>query len=182
MIEGATPDAEALPEPRRVLFPSPIGVVGVEARDEVITRVAIVPVGRERASYTALAELKRSPESDFLEEVVGRFSEYFAGARRNLDLRFDLRDTGLDPFSRRVLKQATRIPYGRTRTHQDVAVAVGRADGYRQVLAILMANPLPILVPCHRVVPSKAGAGSWVGGAKKKEWLLKMEARVISAG
>ncbi|MEZ5331753.1 MAG: methylated-DNA--[protein]-cysteine S-methyltransferase [Thermoanaerobaculia bacterium] len=172
-------NGDAAPEPVRISFPSPLGNLGVELDGETITRVVIVPKGRERSSFVPIADLKPAQRSDFLEEVVGRFSEYLAGARKRLDLDFDLRAAGDDLFARRVLKGVSKIPYGRTRTHQDIAHLVGRPDGYRQVLAVLMANPLPILVPCHRVVPSKAGAGSYIAGTKKKTWLLKLESRGV---
>jgi methylated-DNA-[protein]-cysteine S-methyltransferase len=182
MLDGPVPAEEAIPAAERVLFPSPIGVIGIEIRGETITRVEVVPVGKRRSGYTPLADLKLSDSTDLIEEVVGRFSEYFAGARRRLGLPYDLGSQELDAFERRVLKQTARTPYGRTRTHQDIAAAVGRPDGYRQVLAVLVANPLPILVPCHRIVPSKAGAGSWVAATSKKEWLLQMEATSGATG
>jgi methylated-DNA-[protein]-cysteine S-methyltransferase len=160
-----------------VLFPSPLGGLGIELVDGLVTRVVIAPVGKDRSAYPTLAELKRSPATDVLDEVVGRFSEYFAGARRKLDLDYDLRSCELDGFGRRVLKQTAKIPFGRTRTYQEIAAAVGRPEAYRQVVAVLLANPLPIVIPCHRVVPSKAGIGSYVGGEKKKAWLLKLESR-----
>ena len=86
----------------------------------------------------------------------------------------------LSSFHRRVLRQTSRIPYGRTRTYQQIADAAGRPDGYRQVLSTLMTNPLPLIVPCHRVVTHKSGIGSFIGGPKKKLWLLKMEQRGLA--
>lgn len=183
MPEGAaetagSADAESA-KPVCISFPSPLGNLGLELRGEAITRVVIVPKGRDRSSFVSIGDLKPAQRSEFLEEVVGRFSEYFAGARKRLDVDYDLQAVEADGFARRVLKSVAKIPYGRTRTHQDIAMAVGRPDGYRQVLAVLMANPLPIVVPCHRVVPTKAGVGSYVAGTKKKQWLLKLESRGV---
>ncbi len=182
MPESAAPapDAGAAPstaEPQRILFPSPLGGLGIELTEGFVTRVVIAPVGKDRGSFTPLGELRRSLATDFLDEVVGRFSEYFAGARRKLDLEYDLAACALDGFGRRVLKQTAKIPFGRTRTYQEVATAVGRPEGYRQVVAVLNANPLPVVIPCHRVVPTKSGIGSYVAGEKKKAWLLKLESR-----
>lgn len=158
----------------RVLIPSPIGVLGVELVGEVITQVVIVPKGRQRASFTEFSKLE---DSDFLDEVLGRFSEFFAGARRDLGLEYDLDAWDLDRFSRRVLRQTARIRYGDRKTYQQIATAAGRPDAYRNVLAILLANPLPIVVPCHRVTTAKSGVGSYIGGSRKKDWLLKLEQR-----
>jgi methylated-DNA-[protein]-cysteine S-methyltransferase len=174
----------ALPEPTvetervRVLIPSPLGSLGVEARGDSITRVVIAPERRHRARFAPLRDIELT---DFLEEVVGRLSEYFAGARKNLDLAYDLSGAHLDPFSIRVFEETVKVPYGTTRTYRRIAAAAGRGSAYRAARAILTANPLPILIPCHRVVPQKAGVGTYIAGAKKKDWLLKLERRVLEA-
>lgn len=166
---GVAPTA---PEPVRVLVPSRIGPLGVEFRHTAITRLVVVPAGAERRNFYPFSDFE---DSEFLDEVFGRLSEYLAGARKSLELEYDLTASDLDPYARRVLREAGRVPYGKTRTYKEVAEAAGRPDAYRQTMAILDRNPLPILIPCHRVVPSKSGVGSWVGGAAKKRWLLKME-------
>lgn len=165
----------AAPEVNRILLPSALGALGIELHGELLTRVVIVPKGRERQQFTPLGDLKPKDRSDFLDEVLGRFSEYLAGARRRIDVDYDLGSTGLPVFARRVLKEASRIRYGKTKTYQQIASAVGQPEAYRKVLSVLVANPLPIAVPCHRVVTSKSGVGSYIGGAKKKQWLLRME-------
>lgn len=162
----------------RVLIPSAIGVLGIELDGEVLTHVVIVPGRRERKTFTEFAKMKRS---DFLDEVLGRVSEFFAGARRNLNLEYDLDSWKLDGFSKRVLRQAARIRYGDRKTYQQVAAAAGRPDAYRNVLAILLVNPLPIVIPCHRVTTARSGVGSFIGGPRKKEWLLKMERRSLAS-
>ncbi len=179
VAEGTQPEQSQV-EPVRILIPSSLGALGIELTEELLTRVAIVPKGRERNLYKPFANFKRSERSEFLDEVLGQFSEYLAGARRNLEIQYDLRAIGLSGFARRTLKQTARIPYGRTRTYQQIAEAAGRADAYRLVLSILLANPLPIVVPCHRVVTNKSGAGSYIGGARKKAWLLKLEQKGLA--
>ncbi len=178
---GPVVDSVAV-QPVRILLPSPIGALGIELVGERIGSVLIVPKGRQRGRFKPFASLKRNERTDFIDEVLGRFSEYLAGARRKLELDYDLRSLGLDAFHRRVLRQTARIPYGRTRTYQQIADSAGRPDGYRQVLSKLMANPLPLVVPCHRVITHKSGIGSFIGGPKKKQWLLKMEQRGLTVG
>lgn len=173
--------AESAIEPVRIRIPSPLGTLGIELTGDILTRVIIVPKGRERTIFRSFADLKRSERSDFLDEVLGRFSEYFAGARKNLDLEYDLKTTGVTGFPRRVLRQTAKIPYGRTRTYRDIAESSGNPEGYRQVLSTLAANPLPIIVPCHRVTTSKSGVGSYIAGVKKKNWLLRLEKRTLAA-
>ena len=164
-------------EPTRIRIPSPIGILGIELTGQVLTRVVIAPKGRVRNQFRDFADLKRTERTDFLDEVLGRFSEYFAGARRGLDLEYDLNATELPSLARRVLRQTAKVPYGRTRTYGHVAEAAGKPEAYRQVLSILLVNPLPIVIPCHRVVTTKSGPGSYIAGEKKKVWLLRMEER-----
>lgn len=169
-----SPAPEGGAQPVRVMMPSPIGPLGIEVLGEAVTRVVIDPGEPERSAYTPLQEIEGS---DFLDEIFGRLAEYFAGARRRLDLDFDLGTCGAGPFARRVLKETTRIGYGRTRTYQSIAEAAGRPDGGHEAAAILLGNPLPILVPCHRAVAEDGGLGEYVGGGKRKRWLLDLESQ-----
>ena len=174
-IDSGVPTSGVAPppvEPIRVLVPSRIGPLGVEFQRTAITRLVVAPSGTARRLYFELSEYE---DSEFLDEVFGRLSEYLAGARRSPDLEYELSAPELDTFGRRVLKETVKIPYGKTRTYKEIAEAAGRPDAYRQVAAILERNPLPLVVPCHRVVPGKQGIGGWVGGASRKRWLLRLE-------
>ncbi len=171
---------EPLLEPTRIRIPSALGTLGIELTGEVVSRVVIVPRGQIRNQFRDFSAFKRSERSDFLDEVLGRFSEYLAGARRTLGLEYDLSAAGVTGFARRVLKQTAKIPYGKTKTYQQIAEGAGRPSGYRQVQSTLIANPLPLVVPCHRVVPGKTGIGSYIAGTKKKQWLLRLEARTLA--
>jgi methylated-DNA-[protein]-cysteine S-methyltransferase len=162
----------AVEQPLRVLMPSPIGTLGVELRGTTVTRLLIEPAERERETFSTLHEVDGS---DFLDEVFGRLSEYFAGARRKLELEYDLGPWGLDSFTRRVLKETAKIPYGRTRTYEEIAEATGWPHARREVLSALLGNPIPILIPCHRVIDGKASPGAYAGGGERKSWLLEME-------
>lgn len=161
----------------RVLFPSALGPLGIELRGQTVTRVVIEPEGPERERYTPFVDL--ADDSDFLDEVFGRLSEYFAGARKNLDLAWDLGPSGLSRIDAKVLHEVAKVPYGRTRTYQRIGSAVGLQEGYRQVLAVLLANPLPVVIPCHRVVTNKSGVGSYIAGKDKKKWLLDLEKKSL---
>jgi methylated-DNA-[protein]-cysteine S-methyltransferase len=168
--------AVATPEPLRVLVGSPLGPLAIDLVAETVTRLVISPPVKEQKLYLPLAKIKRN---DALDETIGRLSEYFAGVRRNPEIEFDLSYSGLDSFARRVLKETVRVPYGKTRTYQMLAEACGRPDSYRQVLSILQANPIPVLVPCHRVV-AKSSLGSYIGGTRKKQWLLRLESEAAT--
>jgi len=170
-------EAELAVLTQRILLPSPIGVLGIEFTGDAVTHLVIVPKGAERKTFKPFADLKRNERTEFLEDAVGRISEFMAGARRNLGLRWSLDLFEVSPLAEKVLMETAEIPYGETMTYQEIASAVGEQDGYRQILSILMLNPLPLLIPCHRIVTTKSGPGSFIAGAKKKEWLLKLESR-----
>jgi methylated-DNA-[protein]-cysteine S-methyltransferase len=161
-------------EPLRVLMPSPLGALGIELLGTAVTRLVIEPGEAERPGFLPL---RRLAGSDFLDEVFGRLAEYFAGARRKLDLELDLGPSGLGVFERRVLKETAKIPYGRTRTYEGIAEATGRPDCCREVLAVLLGNPIPIVIPCHRVVAGDGEPGEYVGGRLRKRWLLELESQ-----
>jgi len=158
--------------PVRILMPSPLGALGVELRLAAVTRVVIDPADAERSTFTPLHELRGS---ELLDEVCGRLSEYFAGARRKLDVDFNLGPCGCTGFARRVLKEAAKIPYGRTRTFESIADLAGRPEAHLQVLSVLLANPIPIVIACHRVVGNDGALGGYVAGLERKRWLLALE-------
>ena len=152
-------------------MPSPIGPLGVELRLTAVTRVVIDPAAAERAAFTPLHEVR----SELLDEVCGRLSEYFAGARRKLDIEWNLGASGCTGFARRVLKETAKVPYGKTRTFESIADVAGRPDAHPQVLAVLLTNPIPIVIACHRVIAADGGLGGYVAGIERKRWLLAAE-------
>lgn len=158
----------------RVLIPSPIGMLGVELTGSAVSLLRINPVEMERSTFTPLQQLDAS---DVLDEVFGRLSEYFAGARRKLDLEYDLGPCGINGLARRVLRETAKIPYGKTRTCHALAEAMGSPDAGKMILKILLENPIPIVIPCHRVVAGRSEIGVYVGGAESKLWLLELERR-----
>ena len=170
---------EGAVEAIRVLMPSPVGALGVELVGTAVTRLVIEPSdqGGPQRSFIPLHQIDGS---DFLDEVFGRLAEYFAGARRKLDLEIDLTPSGVSLFARRVLKETAKIPYGRTRTCREVAEAAGRPGSCQEVVAALRENPLPVVIPCHRVLAEDGGLGDYIGGSRRKRWLLDLESQDYS--
>jgi len=109
-----------------------------------------------------------------LDGVRRELDEYFAGRRRDFDLTLDWGLVG-SGFARRVLQAAIAIPYGSTSTYREVAGAAGSPNGYRAAGNALGANPIPIVVPCHRVLASTGGLGGYTGGLHRKRLLLGIE-------
>lgn len=108
-----------------------------------------------------------------LREAQRQVLSYLAGASRSLDFPLDL-STGT-PFQRRVWRAALRIPYGRARSYQWIASKVGGKRSARAVGGALGANPVPLIVPCHRVVTHDGSLGGFSGGLPIKRKLLDLE-------
>ncbi len=112
-------------------------------------------------------------ETDALLEAEAQVNEYLAGGRRGFDVEVSLEGTD---FFLGVLEAVGSIPYGETRTYSEVAVAAGSPNAYRAVGTACGLNPVPLIIPCHRVVPASGGVGGYGGGAALKRRLLAMEA------
>jgi O-6-methylguanine DNA methyltransferase len=117
----------------------------------------------------------RSPER--VREAVEQLREYFAGRRRRFDMTVDL--AGQTPFQRQVLEAAARVPAGAVASYGDIARAIGRPRATRAVGAALGQNPVPIVVPCHRIIGSDGGLHGYGGGLDIKEKLLRLEGAPI---
>jgi O-6-methylguanine DNA methyltransferase len=109
---------------------------------------------------------------EFNREAAAQLAAYFAGQRRAFDLTLDLRGT---PFQKRVWEELAKIPYGETRSYQDIAIRVGNAKACRAVGMANHANPLPIIIPCHRVIGKHGSLIGYGGGLDLKSKLLRLE-------
>ncbi|MBI2404212.1 MAG: methylated-DNA--[protein]-cysteine S-methyltransferase [Gemmatimonadetes bacterium] len=114
----------------------------------------------------------RPPETPFERQVTEELSEYLAGQRSRFTLHVS--PTGTD-FERRCWDALQQIPYGETRTYAEIARVVGNPNGYRAVGSANHKNPIPIIIPCHRVVASGGGLGGYGGGLDLKRRLLALE-------
>ena len=107
-----------------------------------------------------------------LQQAAEQLQAYLGGMRRTFDLALDLRGT---PFQQAVWSQLQEIPYGETRSYAQIAAALGRPQSSRAVGQANGANPLPIVIPCHRVVQSDGSLGGYGGGLALKQALLRLE-------
>jgi methylated-DNA-[protein]-cysteine S-methyltransferase len=112
-----------------------------------------------------------------LAEAVRQLCAYFAGDLRQFDLPLDPRGT---EFQQRVWRQVAMIPYGETRSYGQIAVAIGSPAAVRAVGAANGANPLPIVIPCHRVIGAGGKLTGYGGGLELKRRLLEMEGALVS--
>jgi methylated-DNA-[protein]-cysteine S-methyltransferase len=109
-----------------------------------------------------------------LDEARRQLDEYFEGRRQAFDLDLDL-GLATKPFSRRVLEQLARVPYGEVTTYGALAASAGRPRAARAVGTVMNRNPIPIVLPCHRVVGASGSLVGYGGGLDRKEALLRLE-------
>jgi O-6-methylguanine DNA methyltransferase len=138
--------------------------------------ILTVEATREGVSRISFGEVDVAPGvrqgNSWLDGAALQLEEYFAGQRKVFDLPLDLRGTGFQLSVWRALRQ---IPFGETRTYAEVARAIGAPRAVRAVGAANGSNPVPIIVPCHRVVASGGGLGGYGGGLDLKRKLLDLE-------
>ncbi len=155
---------------------SPVGTLLVAATPRGVVRVAFPEEPEEAVLEELAADLSPRVIADprGMDAVRRQLEEYFRGRRRRFETRVDwsLAPSG---FSRRVLEQTARIPYGTVSTYGEMAKRAGSPRAARAAGNALHDNPVPIVVPCHRVVPASGGVGRYGGSEWRKEWLLRLE-------
>jgi methylated-DNA-[protein]-cysteine S-methyltransferase len=114
-----------------------------------------------------------------LDHVRRELDEYFEGRRREFGLAVDWALVRA-PFRRAVLEACAQIPFGATRTYKDMAIAAGAPTAFRAAGGALGSNPIPIVVPCHRVLASSGGLGGYTGGLERKRRLLAIEGGMLA--
>ena len=126
----------------------------------------------ETLARTFGVRVLRAPRE--LDPVRRELDEYFEGRRRDFDLPLDLR--GREGFSRDILERLAKVPYGEVTTYKSLAVEAGNPRAARAVGTIMNRNPIPIVLPCHRVVGSNGSLVGYGGGLERKRLLLDLEA------
>jgi methylated-DNA-[protein]-cysteine S-methyltransferase len=154
---------------------TPLGALLLAATPTGLVRVAYDSEGHDAVLSTLAAKVSprvlRAPSR--LDATAREIDDYFAGRRRSFDLPLDLRLA--HGFRREVLTHLRDIAYGRTASYSTVAAAAGRPTAVRAAASACATNPLPIVVPCHRVVRSDGTLGGYLGGVAAKQALLTLE-------
>lgn len=154
---------------------TPVGTLLLAATRDGLVRVAYEREGFDAVLGAIAATLSPRVLEDAgrLDTVARELEEYFAGTRRDFDLALDYAlSTG---FRRTVQRYLPQIAYGRTQSYAQVAASVGNPRAVRAVGTACATNPLPVVVPCHRVVRSDGALGGYVGGPDAKTALLDLE-------
>jgi len=120
------------------------------------------------------------PDARRVDDVARELDQYWSGKRRDFDIMVDL--SPLTPFQQKVLAVTTRVPYGQLITYAKVAHNAGNDRAYRAAAGAIGDNPIPIVVPCHRVVASDGTLGGYAGGLDAKRRLLQLERGAVPSG
>lgn len=174
-------DREGLADVAYATYESPLGTGHVAA-----TERGVVSVGLPNLSLETFLEQIAAGVSPRILELPSRLdaarrelSQYFEGSRREFELELDWRLVR-GGFYGRVLRETARLPFGATSTYGEVAARAGNARAYRAAGTALGSNPIPIVVPCHRVLRSGGLIGDYGGGPAMKEFLLRLEGAITA--
>jgi methylated-DNA-[protein]-cysteine S-methyltransferase len=167
--------AEGLVDVRYDVTESPVGELFLATTDRGLCRISYRVEGQdEELARLFGVRVLRMP----LDAVRRELDEYFEGERREFDLPLDLR---VAPFHEAVLHELARVPYGRTETYGALAAKVGRPKAARAVGTVMNRNPIPIVLPCHRIVGANGSLTGYAGGLDVKRALLELEGAMLPA-
>ena len=149
------------------LYNSPIGILRISEADGKITNLSLQQEISDIASDTISSQL--------LQKACQQLDEYFQGKRRQFDLPLGYAGT---LFQESVWRELQNIPYGETRSYEDIAVKIGNPKAVRAVGQANNRNPILLMIPCHRVIHKNGDISGFACGIETKKYLLKLEGRV----
>ena len=155
--------------------PTPLGKLLLVTRNGALVNVRLPGQNIEplHPAIVGTHDTGTHDTGEHLGTITQQLDEYFSGQRTTFDMKTDLSAT--TDFRRAVLEHLVTIPYGETRTYTQVAEAVGRPRAVRAVGSACATNPVPIVIPCHRVLRSDGSLGGYAGGLDMKRTLLELE-------
>ena len=164
-------------EIKYAVFTTSMGWVGVSGSDKGLLCIALPQLSAQQARRLLGEDLNCAVRSgDCFDDLIGRLQAYFDGGKATFSDELGL--SRATPFQRRVWEAARLIPYGETRSYAWVAQQVGKSGAARAAGQALAKNPLPVIIPCHRVIASDGKLGGFSDGVEMKRQLLHLEASV----
>jgi methylated-DNA-[protein]-cysteine S-methyltransferase len=165
---------EGIVDVRYDVIDSPVGDLFIASTERGLCRISYTVEGQDEALARVFGvRVLRSP----LDEVRRELDEYFEGRRRDFDLPLDLR---VAPFHEAVLRELALVPYGRVDTYGSLAAKVGSPKAARAVGTVMNRNPIPIVLPCHRIIGANGSLTGYAGGLSVKRTLLELEGTTLA--
>lgn len=162
-------------------LPSPLGTLLVAVSDRGLCEIGFADHEDDEQFHHNLRQrgFRTVTDEGVPANVITQLSEYFGRERDRFEVPLDL--FGVTPFTKAVLEATSEIPFGRLGTYRSVAEKIGQPSATRAVGNALGRNPIPIVIPCHRVVRSDSSLGGYTGGLRIKERLLQIEGVLIAS-
>ncbi len=161
---------------------SPLGTLRIASTDAGVVEITfgrnISP--QEFLSHMVARGFDPVPDQNAIQPVVRQLTEYFQGSRNVFDVPVDF--SGLSLFAKNVLQATAAVPFGGTATYSEIARQIANPGASRAVGNALGRNPVPIILPCHRVVPVDRSIGNYTGGTDIKVRLLSIEGALLPTG
>ncbi|MFW2489896.1 methylated-DNA--[protein]-cysteine S-methyltransferase [Clostridium chromiireducens] len=142
-----------------------IGKIGIEENGAAITKIFFINEDLQE-------DISEKSETELIKEAIRQLNEYFQGKRNVFDLPLEPKGT---EFQKRVWNALKEIPFGETKSYGDIAKIIGNEKAARAVGMANNKNPIPIIIPCHRVIGANGKLVGYAGGLHIKEKLLKIE-------
>jgi methylated-DNA-[protein]-cysteine S-methyltransferase len=154
---------------------SPVGPLLIASSDQGVCEICF---GANETEQEFVQHLRRRgfravPDQNAISNVAVELREYFKGERNHFEVPFDF--TGISPFSKSVLQATTEVPFGHLTSYRGIAERIGQPTATRAVGNALGRNPIPVVIPCHRIVRSDSSIGGYTGGLQIKHKLLALE-------
>ncbi len=152
---------------------SPIGSIGLLSNDDYLLRIQLPNVETSESKLQ-----KWYPNEDIIEnksvfeEIISQLTEYFDGKRKVFTIKIKLE---ISQFYKKALLEVAKIPYGKTDSYSQIAQKLNNPKAARAVGTANARNPLPIIIPCHRIIAKNGKLGGYAGGLKIKKYLLNLE-------
>ena len=151
-----------MPAYSKTIIKTPLGMLAISVQDGFVDKIYFDE------------NLKEEQTPEDLSFIAGEFKDYFSGKIQTF--HFDVFPKGT-PFQLKVWEAIQEIPYGETRSYGEIATHLGLKNGARAVGLAVGANPLPLVIPCHRVIGTNGKLTGYSGGLERKKWLLRHEAK-----
>lgn len=143
-------------------YETELGIIGIRENNKSITNIYFSKVDTNDNIY----------ETDLIKKCFKQLKEYFEGSRIKFDLPLDIKGT---EFQKKVWNELLKIPYGEVKSYKDIAASIGNEKACRAIGMANNKNPIPIIIPCHRVIGSNGKLVGYAGGLNVKEKLLNIE-------
>ncbi len=179
------PPAPLVPTGRRAGYgwmESPVGTLMIASSEEGVCEIGFAnhETQNQFLQNLRIRGFRPAQDDQIIHQVAAQLSEYFRGERNQFEVPLDF--SGISSFTRSVLVATSEVPFGHLTSYRGIAERIGKPSATRAVGNALGRNPIPVVVPCHRIVRSDSSLGGYTGGTQIKQHLLALEGAMLHTG